>query len=76
MKPKKVVELAAALLKYRQADQKVKVFEKINTALPKKKQKKFDEILKPLYAERTMRRYNFNQLMQRANKRDNNPNTN
>lgn len=75
MKPKDTVKIASAVHRFRLADQKVKVFEKINTSLPKKKARKYDEILKPLYAERTVARFNANQLINKA-VRDNNSDSN
>lgn len=75
MNPKQTMEIAKAVHTFRLADQKVRIFEKINTSLPKKKARKFDDILKPLYAERTVARFNANQLINKAN-RGNHLNTN
>lgn len=76
MNPKDTIKLTTEMHKYRIANQRVEIMEKINTALPKRKAKIYDAKLVPLYAERNRLKFNVNQLLSKASKNGNNPNTN
>lgn len=75
MNPENSKQLIREAHKLKVINQKIYVFETINTALPKKKAAYFDKILEPMYAKRNVCKFNVNQILSKA-RRGHNTNTN